>query len=83
MIDALQEIRQKLYEHGFILKICSCCKHFASERDGSTNMLKGFCLSDYPSPTIKEKKPTLVWNSCNDFKPAKMINPIEELEIQE
>lgn len=80
MIDALQEIRQKLYEHGFILKICSCCKKFKSEHDGSTNMLKGFCLSDYPSPSIKEKRPTLIWNSCSEFEPAKVVNLIDELE---
>lgn len=83
MIDALQEIRQKLYEHGFILKVCSCCKNFRSEQDGSTNMLKGFCLSDYPSPSIKEKKPTLIWNSCSDFEPAKMVNLLEELDGEE
>jgi len=79
MIDALQEIRQKLYDHGFVLKICSCCKYFSSEPDGSTNMLKGLCTSDYPSPSIKEKRPTLIWNSCTDFEPAKVTNLIDEL----
>lgn len=83
MIDALQEIRQKLFEHGFILKICSCCKHFRSEQDGSTNMLKGICLSDYPSPSLKEKRATLIWNSCAEFESAKVINPIEELAAQQ
>ena len=51
MIDALQELRQKLHEYGFILKLCSCCKYFTSNIDGSTNVLKGFCNSDYPSPS--------------------------------
>ena len=83
MIDALQEIRQKLYDYGFVLKICSCCKHFTSNPDGSTNMLKGFCSSDYPSPTIKERRATLIWNSCTDFEPADMTNPLEELETEE
>lgn len=83
MIDALQEIRHKLYEHGFVLKVCSCCKYFKSERDGSTNMLKGFCMNDYPSPSIKEKKPTLIWNSCSDFEPAKVVNLLEELDDEE
>ena len=80
MIDALQEIRQKLYDYGFVLKVCSCCKYFRSEQDGSTNMLKGFCLSDYPSPSIKEKRPTVIWNSCTDFEPAQVVNLIDELE---
>lgn len=83
MIDALQEIRQKLYDYGFILKICSCCKYFVSDQDGSTNMLKGFCNSNYPSPSIKEKRPTLIWNSCTDFEPAKVANLLEEIETAE
>ena len=83
MIDALQEIRQKLYDYGFTLKICSCCKYFTSTPDGSTNMLKGLCNSDYPSPTIKEKRPTLIWNSCTDFEPSKMVNLIDELVSEE
>ena len=79
MIDALQEIRQKLSDYGFILKICSCCKYFTSNVDGSTNMLKGFCNSDYPSPSIKEPKPTLIWNSCTDFEPAVVSNLFDEM----
>ena len=79
MIDALQEIRQKLYDYGFVLKICSCCKYFTSNVDGSTNMLKGFCNSDYPSPSIKGKRPTLIWNSCTDFEPAQFTNLLEEM----
>lgn len=79
MIDALQEIRQKLYDYGFVLKICSCCKYFTSNVDGSTNMLKGFCNSDYPSPSINGQKPTLIWNSCTDFEPAKVTNLLEEM----
>lgn len=81
MIDALQEIRQKLSNYGLVLKLCSCCKHFTSELDGSTNMLKGFCSSDYPSPSIKEPRATLIWNSCTDFEPAEQqaVNILDEL----
>lgn len=78
MIDALEEIKQKLYDYGFVLKICFCCKYFTSDNDGSTNMLKGFCSSDYPSPSIKSDRPTLVWNSCTDFEPVKIEDVIEE-----
>lgn len=83
MIDALQELRQKLYDYGFILKLCSCCKYFTSNIDGSTNMLKGFCNSNYPSPSL-EPKATLIWNSCTDFEPAAGTNLIDEMaETQE
>lgn len=85
MIDALQEIRQKLFDYGFVLKLCSCCKYFKSDIDGSTNMLKGFCCSDYPSPSLNGEKPTLIWNSCSDFEPSRVASIVEEIaeEIQE
>lgn len=79
MIDALQELKTKLDDYGFVLKICSCCTHFTQCVDGSTNMLKGFCNSDYPSPSIKEPKPTLIWNTCNDFSPAELNSLIAEM----
>ena len=78
MVDALQEISQKLYDYGFVLKFCYCCKYFSSDNDGSTNMLKGFCSSDFPSPSIKSNRPTLVWNSCADFVPAINEEPTQE-----
>ena len=79
MIDSLQELREKLNDYGFVLKICSCCKYFTSNVDGTTNMLKGFCHSDYPSPSLKEPKPTLIWNSCTDFEPAQFNSMIDEM----
>ena len=79
MIDALQELKTKLEDYGFILKICSCCSHFTSSVDGSTNMLRGSCSCDYPSPLLREPKPTLIWNSCQKFSPAKLNSLIEEM----
>ncbi len=79
MIDALQELKMKLDDYGFILRICSCCTHYSPCIDGSTNMLKGFCNSDYPSPSIKEPKPTTIWNTCNDFCPAQLNSLIAEM----
>lgn len=79
MIDALQELKSKLDDYGFILKICNCCSHFTSYPDGSTNMLKGYCDCDYPSPSLKEPKSTLIWNSCTKFSPAKLNSIIEEM----
>lgn len=79
MIDALQELKSKLDDYGFILKICNCCSHFKSSVDGSTNMLKGTCSCDYPSPSLKEPKPTLIWNTCSKFSPARLNSLIEEM----
>ncbi len=79
MIDALQEIRHKMHDYGFVLKICCCCKCFTSNVDGSTNMLKGFCNSNYPSPSIKGNKATLIWNSCTDFEPSQFRNLLEDM----
>lgn len=82
VIDALQELKLKLDEHGFILKICNCCSHYTACNDGSRNMIKGFCNSDYPSPSIKEPKPTFIWNTCPEFTPAKLNNIIQEMVEQ-
>ncbi len=82
MLDALQELKLKLHEYGFILKICNCCASFQSSVDGSTNMLKGVCNCDYPSPYIKEPQPTLIWNSCGKFTPGTVNTFIEDI-IQE
>jgi hypothetical protein len=83
MIDALSELRQKLNDYGMVLKLCSCCKHFVTDNDGSTNMLKGFCNSDYPSPSLKEPRATLIWNSCTDFEPAELKSLLDELAPNE
>lgn len=83
MIDALQEIRQKLGDYGLVLKVCSCCKYYTSDIDGSTNLLKGFCNSDYPSPSIKEPRATLIWNSCSDFEPAVVTTLLEEISQEQ
>ena len=82
MIDALQELKAKLNEYNFVIKICSCCEYFKSCPDGSRNMLKGTCNSDFPSPHLNETKETLIWNSCSEFKPGKVETFIEELEEQ-
>lgn len=71
MVDALQELRLKLQEYGYLLKICLGCEYFASVNDGTRNMLKGQCNCTKPSITINPVKDTLVWNSCSDFAPTK------------
>jgi hypothetical protein len=46
-------------------------------------MLNGICTSDYPSPSIKEPKPTLIWNSCAKFTPGVINSFIEEISEEE
>lgn len=71
MIDAIQELRLKLREYDYTLKICCACEYFQSKNDGSQNMLKGVCNCTKPSITIQQEKETLVWNACNEFSPCK------------
>ena len=79
MIDALQQLKSKMDDYALTLKICSCCKNFTSCSDGSTNMLKGTCHNDFPSPLLSEQRTTLIWNSCSSFEPAEVNNFIEEM----
>ena len=79
VVTTSRNSKTKLDDYGFILRICSCCTHFKPCIDGSTNMLKGFCESNYPSPSIKEPKPTTIWNTCNDFSPAELNSLIAQM----
>ncbi len=79
MIDALQELRIKLSEYGFILKICAGCEYFQSTNDGTKNMLKGCCNCTKPSITLQPIKDTLVWNACGEFSPSQKTNVYNEV----
>ena len=74
MIDALQELRVKLSEYGYVLRICGACEYFQSTNDGTKNMLKGCCNCTKPSITLQPVKETLVWNSCSEFSPSQKLN---------
>lgn len=79
MIDALQQLKSKMEDYGLTLKICSCCQNFTSCVDGSKNMLKGECHNEFPSPLLNEPRPTLIWNTCSSFEPAKTCSIVEEI----
>ena len=79
MVDAITELTAKLNDYGFVLKICQCCKYFSPNIDGSTNMVKGFCDREFTNSSLTEKIPTLLWNSCRGFIPAKISSVIEEI----
>lgn len=85
MIYALRQLKSKMSDYGLKLKICGCCAKFSSKADGSTNMLKGFCKNEMPSPLLSEPQQTLIWNSCNYFEPASSNSFIEQLaqEVEE
>lgn len=74
MIDALQELRVKLSEYGYVLRICGACEYFQSTNDGTKNMLKGCCNCTKPSITLQPIKETLVWNSCSEFSPSQRLS---------
>ncbi len=80
MVDALQELKLILDDQGATLRICSCCTHFQPTVDGTTNMLRGICTKEYPSPTLSdEQRQTVVWNTCSAFCPAKLNNLINDI----
>lgn len=83
MVEALNELTEKLNDYGFHLKICYCCEYFSSIVDGSQNMIHGECSYDF-----KDKKPndvltTLIWNSCSACKPKKVISVIEDIRLNQ
>lgn len=78
MVDAITELLQKLSEHGFVLKICQCCKSFTPNIDGSTNMIKGFCNHTFSSSSQKDI-PTLLWNSCKGFEYSGQTSVLDEI----
>lgn len=78
MVDAIDELIQKLLEYGFILRICHCCSSFTPNIDGSTNMVKGFCAHAF-SNVSGGNIPTLLWNSCRGFRYNKQSSVIEEI----
>ena len=79
MVDAIKELTEKLDDYGFTLKICQGCRHFASNIDGSTNMVKGFCNYAFSNSPNTGQLPTLLWNSCRGFQPNKICSVIEEI----
>ena len=78
MIDAIAELTQKLSDYGFVLKVCQCCSYFKPNVDGSTNMVKGFCMHEFPGAQ-GANIPTLLWNSCREFAQNANMDTIEEI----
>ncbi len=77
MVDAIKDISDKLYNHGFRIKICQSCGYFNLNLDGSTNMVKGFCNRMVVQGTSYEPMDTVLWNSCENFLPQEVNKIID------
>lgn len=78
MLDAIQEVSNKLNEHGFRIKICQSCGYFNLKMDGSTNMVKGYCNRLVVQKETDVPMDTILWNSCPYFVPQE-VNKIIDL----
>ncbi len=79
MTDALQELSNKLSEHGLVLKICQCCKYFQPNIDGSTNMVKGFCKYEFSDRVPGDVLQTLIWNTCEQYENLNIVNLFQNI----
>jgi hypothetical protein len=77
MLDAIQDISDKLNEHGFRIKICQSCGYFNLKLDGSTNMIKGFCNRVVVQEYSEEPVDTILWNNCEYFLPQEVNKIID------
>lgn len=68
MCDAVKNIADILEQHGFTMKICHSCAHFAPKVDGTNNMVKGYCNKKAEEMKNTFEAPeTLLWSSCDNF----------------
>lgn len=74
VVDAINEIVQKLEGYGYILRVCQCCKYFEPEIDGSVNQIKGFCKCQFANRTPGDILPTVLWNFCDAFDKVNVVN---------
>lgn len=74
VIDAIQEIAQKLESYGYSLRLCQCCKYFEPEVDGTVNQIKGFCKYPFSNRTPGDILSTVVWNACDAYEKVNVVN---------
>ncbi len=74
VVDAINEIVQKLDSYGYSLRVCQCCKYFEPDIDGSVNQVKGFCKYQFANRTPGDILPTVLWNSCEAFDKVNVVN---------
>lgn len=74
VVDAINEIVQKLDSYGYSLRVCQCCKYYEPDIDGSVNQVKGFCKYQFANRTPGDILPTVLWNSCDAFDKVNVVN---------
>ena len=82
--EAINEIVEKLDEHGFRMKICQTCGYFCPKFEEGTNDLKGLChcnkTFDADKPRDEEpadEKETFFWNLCEKYIPREINNVVD------
>ncbi|MCD8378016.1 MAG: glycosyltransferase family 2 protein [Candidatus Gastranaerophilales bacterium] len=79
VVDAINEIAQKLESYGYGLKVCQCCKYFNPDIDGSVNQIKGFCKYHFANRTPGDILPTVLWNSCDAFDKMNVVSMFDAI----
>ena len=79
IIDAINEIVEKLESYGYGLRVCQCCKYFDPDIDGSVNQVKGFCKYHFANRTPGDILPTVLWNSCEAFDKMNIVNMFDAI----
>lgn len=79
VIDAINEIVEKLESYGYGLRVCQCCKYFDPNIDGSVNQVKGFCKYHFANRTPGDILPTVLWNSCEAFDKMNIVNMFDAI----
>lgn len=83
VVDAIQEIAQKLESYGYYLRLCQCCKYFEPNIDGTVNQIKGFCKFPFSNRTPGDILSTMVWNSCDAYEKVNVVNFFDAISKKE
>ena len=83
VVDAIQEIAQKLESYGYYLRLCQCCKYFEPNIDGTVNQIKGFCKYPFTNRTPGDILSTMVWNACDAYEKVNVVNFFDAISKKE
>lgn len=83
--EAINEIIEKLDEHGFRMKICQTCGYFCPKFEVGINDLKGLCHCNKTFNLEKEldeenpmpEKESFYWNLCDKYIPKEINNVVD------
>lgn len=69
LLNAMQEVIDKLFERGFALKVCQNCGYFKHNPNGRVNNDQGNCLIKVVKRMSDIPQNTHIWNVCNNMIP--------------